>query len=278
LYLLISRNRIFNFPFSNFIQVLCRLVMQLIKQIYHFILSSNLFISVGAVCLCIETIQANNSHLAALPFYGFIFFATLTTYNLYYIKSKVYTYAMPLTLIGCIGSMICFWFTEPISFYPLALLVLLSVLYILPVFIRIPKLIFYKGFKVILLAFIWTICTYILPLSLPHISYNSSSMILLGIHRFLFMLILCYHFYIKDEVIWAYRRNYFLLLAGMLILLLGLSFYLSSIFILQAISLSLISYVFYVSKRTQWQYLFAIDGMMYFIPLSMSISSIFVHV
>jgi hypothetical protein len=230
----------------------------------------------GAVCMCAETAQVNHVHFATFPFYGFIFFATLTTYNLYYIKSKVYRYALPLTVIGCIGSMICFWLTEPISLSLLALLVLLSVLYILPVFFRIPKLIFYKGFKVILLAFIWMICTYILPLSLSHTAYNTSFMALLGLHRLLFMLILCYHFYIKDEVKWAERSNYFLLLVGMLILLLSLSFYLPHVYLLQAICLGIISYFFYVSKRTQWQYLFALDGMMYFIPFCMSIASTFV--
>ncbi len=178
----------------------------------HFILSHSFFISFCAVALCFQTylllgISAN------IYVYGLVFFATLSSYNFYWLISnfhfnfnagdfKIYfterfSNLFVLVIAGS-GMLFCLYFL-PVVLPVVLIAVFLTILYSLPLW-PLKKLAFTRkaGFlKTILLAFTWTFVTVIIPVQQSGMVYSNALGILFTA-RFLFMLMLCVIFDSRD--------------------------------------------------------------------------------
>ncbi len=177
----------------------------------HFILSHSIFISFCAVALSLQT-----QLLLSLPvntfLLAFIFFATLSGYNAYWLISRLaFSNKVPastilnsaksslLVLLIAVAGMLYSFLQLHLVMYNIVITFIFLALYAVPL-LPIPKLHFTRraGFlKTILLALAWTVVTILVPLQLS-ITDMSTAGILLFSNRFLFMLTLCIIFDKRD--------------------------------------------------------------------------------
>lgn len=177
----------------------------------QFILSHSIFISLCAAALCYQTfllLRAPFNHYV----YGLVFFATLSSYNFYWLISKYYFSRgagtagfmkknlsnVFLFFIAAVGLVSCMTHLPGILPY-VCVAVILTLLYSVPLW-PVKALNFTRkaGFlKTVLLAFTWTYVTVAIPLQ-QSLFVNSLSVSLLFTARFLFMLMLCIIFDSRD--------------------------------------------------------------------------------
>jgi 4-hydroxybenzoate polyprenyltransferase len=184
------------------------------KALFHFILSHSIFISFCAAALALQTLLLL-SHPINIYLLAFIFFATLSGYNAYWISSKVFFNRYPsfssfvkgngssliVIAIALIGMVVCFDHLHLVMYNIITTLVFLC-LYAVPL-IPLRQLQFTRkaGFvKTILLALAWTMATTLIPLQIP-ITEMQSPALLIFVMRFLFMLMLCIIFDKRDAAI-----------------------------------------------------------------------------
>jgi len=178
----------------------------------HFILSHSIFVAVCAMALAFQT--ALLLHLDINIFvYGFIFFATISSYNFYWIISKV-SFAnkreistlikkeasgLIVLLIASIGMLYC-WYQSFIPLHFVITAVLLTIIYSIPLLpISFLKFTRKAGvLKTILLAFTWTYVTVIIPLGKDYSLLTHADLFIIS-RRFLFMLMLCIIFDNRDK-------------------------------------------------------------------------------
>ncbi len=180
----------------------------------QFILSHSIFISLCAVALCYQTFL-----LLHAPFnnyiYGLIFFATLSSYNFYWLISKYYfnhDIAVLLFLKRNFSNLLLFMFADfgliycivkqPNIIPHILVAVVLTLLYSVPLW-PVKALAFTRkaGFlKTVLLAFTWTYVTVIIPVQ-QSLFISNVSVTLLFSARFLFMLMLCIIFDSRDILV-----------------------------------------------------------------------------
>ncbi|MEP6711863.1 MAG: hypothetical protein ABJA37_05595 [Ferruginibacter sp.] len=180
----------------------------------RFILSHSVFISLCAAALCLQT----NVLLHITPdhyIYGFVFFATLSSYNFYWLISKFsFSKERALTLffkknlsyifmfvVAGVGMVYCIYFIQYIYKYA-GIAIVLTLLYSLPLWpFKFAKLARKAGFlKTTLLSFTWAYVTIIIP-SIPVLHTESLPIASLFIARFFFMLMLCIIFDMRDMAI-----------------------------------------------------------------------------
>ncbi len=178
----------------------------------HFILSHSFFISFCAVALCFQTYLL----LGISPdfyVYGLVFFATLSSYNFYWLISnyhfgnnnkevRIYFTErfsnMFVLLLAGLGMIVCLYLL-PAVFSVTLIAVLLTIIYSIPLWPA-KKLAFTRkaGFlKTVLLAFTWTLVTVIIPVQ-QNGMVNITALGLLFTVRFLFMFMLCVIFDSRD--------------------------------------------------------------------------------
>ena len=178
----------------------------------HFILSHSIFIALCAVALSFQTALLLQLNLN-LFVYGFIFFATLCSYNFYWILSRLsfvskenlyglikkQTAGYLLLFISSIGLLYCF-FRSYIPLHFVITAILLTTLYAIPLLpVSFLKFTRKAGvLKTILLAFTWTYVTVITPLQKDYWLLNSADFFIIS-RRFLFMLMLCIIFDNRDK-------------------------------------------------------------------------------
>lgn len=165
-------------------------------HLLHFFLEGHFLISLGACALCFETNLLLHQSLQSNFFYAFVFFATLFTYNLYYIKDANFLYAKSLAIVGLAGSILSFFLMPYQPIVSLGIITVLSILYILPIFIAIRKPEAFNVQKLILLICIWVITTYVMPQTEFH--FDAQQVVLLT-YRTLFISLLSLLFFIRDE-------------------------------------------------------------------------------
>ena len=272
----------------------------------HFILSHSIFIAICAVAMCFQTTVLLQIY-ADRWLLGFVFFATVFSYNSYWLLSKKIfgsVFYQPLffkkellkiILLGvyATGLLVCYLqslLTNNLIWPAL----ILNLLYALPL-LPFKVLSFTKriGFlKPILLAFTWMYVTAFLPLLKPVSSLTGIETALL-LNRFLFMLLLCVVFDNRDASIDKIKGLHSMatdLKPGSLIFLVLILFVLltGSIYLLQyfgmelqqAVALMLsalaIGYIYYLSlqKRGYFFYYFFVDGLMLFSALATYIAGI----
>ncbi len=272
----------------------------------HFILSHSIFIAVCAVALAFQTAQLLKLDVN-LFVYGFIFFATLCSYNFYWILSKLSfapkkdipqllkkeTSGYLLLLISAIGLLYCFLQAAiPLHFVVTA--VLLTILYAVPL-LPISFLQFTRKagvLKTILLAFTWAYVTVIIPLQKDYWVLNNADLFIIT-RRFLFMLMLCIIFDNRDKEIDKIRGLHslatdlkpvtFRVLIYLIFALLFISNFffryygitLSESIALQVSTIALLAVYFYSNKKQGYLfYYFFVDGMMLFSALATYIAGI----
>ncbi|MBS1734247.1 MAG: hypothetical protein JST02_13210 [Bacteroidetes bacterium] len=180
----------------------------------NFILSHSIFISICAFALCMQSFQL--LHIAAnytIP--TLVFFATLGSYNFYWLISKYYfapktglltflrqnAMNVVFLLLASVGILFCL-FTERHLLPEILVSAGLTLLYSVPLWPGSRPAYFKKaGFvKTVLLAFTWTYVTVVIPAG-EGIWIHTTPALLLFTARFLFMLMLCIIFDSRDAAV-----------------------------------------------------------------------------
>lgn len=272
----------------------------------HFILSHSIFIAVCAAALAFQTALLLKLHNP--PYlYGFIFFATLCSYNFYWIISKAAfsgsnalamllkkdTTELVILCLSAIGVLVClFQYSLPVEFIITSFL--LTFLYALPL-LPFKSLHFTRkaGFlKTVLLAFTWAYVTVFIPLQKTYLLLNGADLFVFT-RRFLFMLMLCIIFDNRDKAVDKIRGLHSLatdlkpahlkiLIFFIFVSLFSTNFlyrYYAITFnqsvALHISTLALLAVYFYsVKKRGYLFYYFFVDGMMLFSALAAYIAGI----
>lgn len=272
----------------------------------HFILSHSIFVAFCAVGLAFQTGELLHIDISVY-LYGFIFFATLCSYNFYWILSR-YAFAgnesavaflkkkvsgIFLLLISAIGFFICL-FQASVQLNHVVTAVLLTVLYSIPLLpVKILHFTRKAGvLKTVLLAFTWAYVTAFIPLQKEYAHLNGADIFILT-RRFLFMLMLCIIFDNRDKAVDKIRGLHSLatvlepgqlqlLITGVFVILFGTNFMSVNygISFTQSIALQtstislLITYFFSLRKQGYLFYYFIVDGLMLFSALTTFIAGI----
>jgi len=273
---------------------------------FYFILSHSIFISICAVAMAFQT-----AHLLELQVngfvYGFIFFATLCSYNFYWILSKFSfagvaqipgllkkeTTGIVILLSAASGTAYCLYRSSlPAGFILTA--ILLTVLYSIPL-LPVKFLQFTRRagvLKTVLLAFTWCYVTAFLPIQKNYWQLDSPEIFIIT-RRFLFMLMLCIIFDNRDKTVDKIRGLRSLatdLSPGVLKALVYIIFatlFLSNFLFrdygislnqslaLQVSTVALLFVYFYAAKKRSYLfYYFFVDGMMLFSALATYVAGI----
>lgn len=135
--------------------------------------------------------------------YAFVFFATLSSYNLYYIKSTEFSYHAIFTIVGTAGSAVSLIMMPIIPYVYLAFITILSLLYLLPVFVSFRKSSSYSFQRLLILILVWVLFTF--QFQTPHHVIDLRYGLLL-LYRILLLSHLCVIFFIRDERNQTYKR------------------------------------------------------------------------
>ncbi|NKI33273.1 hypothetical protein [Croceivirga thetidis] len=180
--------------------------MRLLKPVFDFYLDASIHVALAVVCLNLHTSLGFNK----TPNYflvGFLFFGTIVCYNFmkYGVEAKKYLIVhKPYHKIIQVFSFLCFPFAvycflqlSRELWFPIALLTILSGLYILPFLPTSKSLRTLGGFKIFLVALVWVGFTVLLPA----IEYQLQFGLVLYLNmlkRFLLVIILFIPFEIRD--------------------------------------------------------------------------------
>lgn len=273
---------------------------------FHFILSHSIFIAVCAMALAFQTaqlLQLRNN----LFVYGFVFFATISSYNFYWILSKS-AFAGKIVLSEIIkkeatnfflfltataGMAFCF-FKSALPINHVFVAILLTVLYSIPL-LPFRFLYFTRKagvLKTILLAFTWTYVTVFIPIQKSYLLLDNADLFIIT-RRFLFMLMLCIIFDNRDKAVDKIRGLHSLatdlspavlriLIYTIFVILFGSNFFYKDygITLAQSVALQistlalLMTYFYSAKKRNYFFYYFIVDGLMLFSALATCIASI----
>ena len=272
----------------------------------YFILSHSIFIAFCAVALTFQTSLLLKLHIS-LFVYGFIFFATLCSYNFYWIVSKAAFMAVAdlpgllknektgllILFLSADGALFCF-FQHPLPAAFIITSFLLTCVYTLPL---LPFRLFFVlrkagVLKTGLLAFTWAYVTVFIPLQKTYLQLSSAELFVFT-RRFLFMLMLCILFDYRDKAIDKVRglhslatvltpaqlRAVVYFIFAVLFTTNFLSPYYAITFAqsvaLHISTLALLAVYFYSLKnRSYLFYYFIVDGMMLFSALATYIAGI----
>jgi hypothetical protein len=272
----------------------------------YFILSHSIFIALCAASLVLQTVQllqlSSNIYL-----YGLVFFAVLSSYNIYWLLSKYAlhtTFYLPvfikkeiknifIVMLALVGVIFCY-LKSPISLAIILPAFVLLGLYILPLLpIKLIRFTRKAGvLKTIVLAFAWAYVTVAIPLQKSLLHFNNIELFLLT-QRFLFMLMLCIIFDSRDSKVDKIRGLHSLTtdispkmlkyLVQILFLVLFATNFLSKYYsttgsqsaALQISTLALwVTYFFSTKKQGYLFYYFWVDGLMLFSAIATYIASI----
>ncbi|HMI78368.1 MAG TPA: hypothetical protein VK484_06215 [Ferruginibacter sp.] len=272
----------------------------------HFILSHSIFIAICAVALAFQTAQLLQFE-THVSIYGFIFFATLCSYNFYWLLSK-FSFAgksfftgllkkesasVCLLIFSAAGLLFCL-LKSPLQTGHVATALLLTIVYSIPLlpfkFLRFTR----KAgvLKTTLLAFTWVYVTAFLPMQKSYALLDSADFFILT-RRFLFMLMLCIIFDSRDIAvdkirglrslatdlnpatlqILIYSIFVVMFATNFLCTFYGMTGYQS--IALQTSTIALLFVYFYSTKKQDYFfYYFMVDGLMLFSALTTFIASI----
>jgi len=272
----------------------------------HFILSHSFFVSFCAVALAFQTGRLLHVDIPAY-LYGFIFFATLCSYNFYWILSRFsFSGTVPIAVflekeatgislfLISLAGMVYFLLISPVQLNQVAMAVLLTVAYSVPLlpfkFLHFTR----KAgvLKTVLLAFTWTYVTAFLPMQTGWGLLSGADIFILT-RRFLFMLMLCIIFDNRDKAVDKIRglhslatvlkpNQLLLLITVIFIVLFGTNFLsvqygisLKQSIALQTSTIALLV-VYFLSTRKQGYlfYYFVVDGLMLFSALATFVAGI----
>ncbi|MCB0710485.1 MAG: hypothetical protein R2765_08080 [Ferruginibacter sp.] len=272
----------------------------------QFILSHSIFIAVCAAALAFQTVQLLNLQ-HHFPLYGFIFCATLCSYNFYWMLSKfslmtdysllqVYKKEQTglLLMLFAGTGMLLFFYQSGLALRFIIAAVALTILYSIPLLpIRFLHFTRKAGvFKTFLLAFTWAYVTVIIPLQ-KSIFHLSGADFFVFTRRFLFMLMLCIIFDNRDKAMDKIRGLHSLatdlkpMMLKLLIYFIFAVLFISNFFYkqfgihawhsvgLQVSTLALLVVYFFSQKKQGYLfYYFIVDGMMLFSAIATFVAGI----
>lgn len=272
-----------------------------------FILSHSIFIAVCAAALSFQTyslLQQESGYFI----YGFMFFATLSSYNFYWLVSK-YSFSkgmdlplfakknasyLILFIIAGIGVCWCLLHLNSRYYFPVAVGVMLTVLYSVPLWPFKFVSVFKKTgiLKPVLLSATWAWVTVIVP-AYPLMAAWPLPVLMLLTARFFFMLMLCIIFDMRDMMIDQVhglhslatdvsRRSLSLIMYIVFACYIIAGFFVriyfhepaqEVAFVLSGIAVWVV-YRLSLKPRGYFFYYFLVDGLMLFSPLATYIASI----
>lgn len=173
--------------------------MRILQKAFSQFVYGRFYISIAAFLLAIQTSLLFTRQLPSWSLSGFIFFATLFAYNIYYIDldRPIYKYHKLTAFIAAFAAGACFIFCAPqINWLLLSALVVFGCLYTFASYF--PFQLFTKPLiKIVLLTSVWILAVIFLPLE-KNIYLSSPLFVLFTLHQFIFVFILNLLFDIKD--------------------------------------------------------------------------------
>jgi len=257
----------------------------------RFILSHSLFVSLCAVALCLQTYILLDLKVSILVLIA-VFLATLSGYNYYWLACKYFSKQQVgivffireershFFLFICSSlALIYFLIIIPAIFLVIITGTFFTFLYSIPVIqLKMLKHIGKAGFlKTFLLAFVWAFVTVFAPFSLTK-DASIDAVLLLFVTRFLFILMLCIIFDMRDVAVdkikslssiatdmsthqlkWLFDAVFLLYLISVLLI--------ADVALVSLLPSGLITYVVYrlaARPRGYFFYYFIVDGLMLF--------------
>ncbi len=273
---------------------------------FQFILSHSIFVAICAVALAFQTGQLLQFSTNGFV-YGFVFFATLCSYNFYWLLSKTALSTgygilhffkkdkagLILMVVAAAGMLYCFLLSG-LSIEFVLTAVILTICYSIPLLpFKVLKFTRKAGvLKTFLLAFTWAYVTSFIPLQKTYWLLDNSDLFIFT-RRFLFMLMLCIIFDNRDMAVDKIRGLHSLAtdlkpqLLNIVIIIIFAVLFISNLFYkdfgiafyhsigLQVSTVGLlVVYLFSLRKRGYFFYYFVVDGMMLFSALATLVAGI----
>lgn len=167
-------------------------------------LTAHVLISLTAVLLALETNIVLHQPFQPYNVYLLIGAATFFAYNVYYIKTERAVFYRILSSVAFLTCVLLIFFL-PAYMGPRFLIIgLASAIYIFPLFFSFKKDKSFTFQKLLLLVFIWSATTFVLPLQT--LQYDFDTLILL-VYRIVFISSSCLLFFIRDEKNPVYRSQ-----------------------------------------------------------------------
>jgi len=184
----------------------------------YFLINTNIYISLAAVLLTIETQVQLGMKPQFHPYLIIIFFATLFEYNLHrlvtaiikpealndakhkWVKQNLKMFYV-LTAISVLGLIYVLFLAKKTVLIALAPFALITLLYSLPVYKRKEKIYRIREIpflKIFIIAFIWSVITIFLPIIYNHSIFNRLHVTIMFAERFIFVFAIAIPFDIRD--------------------------------------------------------------------------------
>lgn len=159
---------------------------------FRFLLHYNFLVSLAAAMLGIETriLLKLNPVLTAEIF--FLFFATLSAYQIYYLNSVRHPHAKFILVPAIISALFLGIQLSPQSRLIGLFISILGIIYTLPVFVKHIRILRSTGLKMVLLTVIWTLASFVFPAENMHLSAGGELILSYRV-AFLFFLILIFN-------------------------------------------------------------------------------------
>lgn len=192
--------------------------VKIIKKLFYFLINTNIFISLGAVLLTLQTEVQLGMRPQFHPYLLLLFFATIFDYNLHRLitvltnkealKSNKHKWVNQhlilfyvLVAFSVFGFLWTVYYADIKVLITLAPLAGLTIFYSLPIFknkTNIFRLREIPCLKIFLISFVWAGSTIFLPIIQSSGTFNKEHIILMFIERFVFVFAITIPFDIRD--------------------------------------------------------------------------------
>lgn len=188
------------------------------KKFFHFLIDTNIYISIAAVFLTIATQIQLGLNPQWHPYLFIIFFATLFEYNLHrlitiitnkealdsdkhnWVKENVGWFYF-LVFMSVIGFIIAILLAKHEVLMALTPIAIITIAYSLPIFKNKKTILRLREIpliKIFLISIVWSSATILLPIIQSDIKFNTSDILIMLIERFFFILAITIPFDIRD--------------------------------------------------------------------------------
>ena len=180
--------------------------MSVPSTIFSSYIRASIHVAVALISTLYITVERYQLNLP-IAYYGVLFFGGIATYNV--IKNLVepgsrkgpfssgFGWVLWMSLAAALIAFGCLLFLEYRYLIALGLTTILVVLYAVPIYPGLQNLRNYGLIKIGLVAGVWTLLTYVIPIYLSGFSINGE-LFLAGVHRWFWMLLLMFPFEMRD--------------------------------------------------------------------------------
>lgn len=187
-------------------------------KLFYFIINTNLYISLAAVFLALETQVQLGMKPQLHPYLFILFFATIFEYNVHrlitiinnpsalddpkhsWVKENLKAFYL-LVIISVIGFLAAVFMAKKIVLLTLLPIGIITLFYSLPIF-KTKKIIFrlreIPFLKIFMISFVWSASTILLPILQSGNSYDRWHIITMLVERFMFVFAITIPFDIRD--------------------------------------------------------------------------------